>query len=65
MGAKRKTRSSPYSTTIPASSETRDQLAALNIMGGEESWEHLLRRAKAALEYVRNHPEITSKEALD
>jgi hypothetical protein len=50
--ARRRRGRSRYDTSIPVSHETRDELAKLKLLDGEESWDHLIRRAKDALQHA-------------
>jgi hypothetical protein len=65
MGARRRAHSGLYGTTIPVSSETRDQLEALKLLDGEESWDHLMRRAKDALQHTPDNLEAVPPEVPD
>lgn len=48
-------------TTIPILKATRDSLSTLKLAQGDETWEHLLLRGRAALVVVGRHPELAEE----
>lgn len=53
-------------TSIAVRVSTLEALKPLKFrdFGAEESWDHLLLRARSALEFARSHPDLVAPEVL-